>query len=81
MQLTPEHEKAIRQIVETLKCGRDPPCHVGGFRNIGRVKPIGGGVLECLETRGRSCPYGLSFGNKILCQCPLRKYLAEHGLA
>jgi len=81
MQLTPEHEKAIRRIVETLKCGLDPPCHACGFANVGRIKPIGGGVIECLEERGRSCPQGLSFGNSILCRCPLRKYLADHDLA
>jgi hypothetical protein len=78
MQLTPEDQEAIRRIVETLKCGRDPPCHTYGFANLGHVKPIGGGVIQCLEKRGRSCPHGLSFGNSILCMCPLRKYLADH---
>jgi hypothetical protein len=81
MQLTPEDEEAIRRIVDRLKCGRDRPCYTCGFGNVGRIKRIGGGVLECLEDRGRSCPHGLSFGNSILCQCPLRKYLADHGLA
>ena len=81
MHLTPEHEAAMRRIVETLKCGRDPPCHTCGFVNVGRVKRIGGGFIECLEDRGRCCPYGLPFGYSILCQCPLRKYLADHGLA
>jgi len=81
MQLSPEDEVAIRRIVETLPCGRDAPCHRGGFVNAGRVKRIGGGFIECLEERGRSCLHGLSFGYTILCQCPLRKYLADHGLA
>ncbi len=81
MHLTPEDEAAVRQILETLKCGRDPPCHTCGFRNVGRVKRIGGGAIECQEDRGRSCRYGLSFGCTILCRCPLRQYLADHGLA
>ncbi len=80
MQLTPEHEAAIRRIAETLKCGRDPPCHTCGCENVGRVKRIGGGFLECLEDRGRSCLHGQPFGYSILCQCPVRKYLADHGL-
>jgi hypothetical protein len=81
MQWTPKHEAAIREIVATLKCGRDPPCHARGYATVGRVKSLGGGVFECLEDRARSCPHGLSFGNSILCRCPLRKYLALHGLA
>jgi hypothetical protein len=81
MQLTPEHEAAIRRITDTLKCGRDPPCYTDGFVNAGRINRLGGGIIECLEKRGRSCPHALSFGYSILCQCPLRKYLVDHGLA
>ena len=50
------------------------------LRNVGCVKCIGGGFLECLEDRGRSCLHGQPFGYSILCQCPVRKYLADHGL-
>jgi hypothetical protein len=81
MQLTPEDEAAIRRIVGTLKCGRDPPCYTGGFVNVGHIQRLGGGIIECREERGRSCPHGLSFGDSILCRCPLRKYLVDHGLA
>lgn len=80
MQLTPKAQEEIRRIVETLKCGRDPPCYTCGFADLGHVKPIGGGVIECLEERGRSCPHGLSFGNSLVCLCPLRKYLVDHDL-
>ncbi len=80
MRLTSEDEEEIRRIIGSLKCGRDPPCHACGFATLGHVKPLGGGVIECLEARGRACSHGLSFGNSLLCQCPLRKYLAEHDL-
>ena len=43
MQLTPEHEAAIRRIAETLKCGRDPPCHTCGCENVGRDKSASAG--------------------------------------
>jgi hypothetical protein len=81
MQRTPEHEAAIRQIVAALKCGRDRPCYTCDFTTVGRVKSLGGGVFECLEDRGRACPHGVSFGHSIICHCPLRRYLALHGLA
>jgi len=81
MQVPPEHEENIRRIIGTLRCPRDRPCHTCGFETVGRVRPIGStGVLDCLEERGCCCSYGLPFGDGILCRCPLRKYLADHGL-
>jgi len=82
MQIPPEHEENIRRIIGTLRCPRDRPCHTCNFETLGRVRPIGStGVLDCLEERGRHCTYGLPFGDGILCRCPLRMYLADHGLA
>ncbi len=81
MQIPPEHDANIRQIVGTLRCPREHPCHTCKFEGLGCVRPIGStGVLDCLEERGRDCAYGLAFGDGILCMCPLRKYLADHRL-
>ena len=82
MQLTPEHKAQIGRIIGEMKCPRETPCYTCDFETLGRARPIGDtGVIDCLEERGGCCPYGLPFGDGILCMCPLRKYLAEHGLA
>lgn len=82
MQISREHEANIRAIVEAMRCPRERPCHTCGFKTAGRVRPIGStGVLDCLEDRACCCSNGLSFGDGILCRCPLRKYLSDHGLA
>ena len=82
MQVTSEHEEQIRRITGEMKCPREIPCYTCGFETLGRARPIGDtGVIDCLEERGGCCPLGLPFGDGILCMCPLRKYLAEHGLA
>jgi len=82
MQLSPEHEADIRRVIRSLKCPHDRPCYTNGFTTLCRAKPIGEtGIVDCLESRGRFCTYGMPFGNGILCQCPLRQYLAEQRLA
>ncbi len=82
MKLSPDHKVRIKEISRVLRCPHGRSCYAYGFETLGRVRPVGSsGILECLESRGRSCPHGLSFGRVIFCQCPLRKYLAENGLA
>jgi hypothetical protein len=81
MQFTSEQQAQIRRIISTLDCPQKRPCHTCDFRTLGQIGPVGDtGILTCLEGRGRSCSYGLPFGGVIFCQCPLRKYLAEHKL-
>lgn len=80
MDLAPEQEAEVRAILRTLDCPQDRPCPTCDFETLGRVEPVGdSGILACREERGRSCSYGLLFGGNIFCQCPLRKYLADHG--
>jgi hypothetical protein len=82
MEIPLEHEANIRRIIDTLRCPRERPCHTCDFETRGCVRPIGStGVLDCLEERGCRCSNGLHFGDGILCMCPLRKYLVDHGLA
>ncbi len=81
MKLSPEHEARVKEIFRALRCPRGRSCYACGFETLGQVQLVGNsGLLECLETRGRSCPHGLPFGRVIFCQCPLQKYLAENGL-
>ena len=81
-ELSPKHQAQIRRIIGVLNCPQDHPCHDAGFDNVGRVQPVGdSGIIECVEQRGASCKQGLSFGHTVFCLCPLRTYLAEHGIA
>ncbi len=81
MQFTPEQQTRIRRIISTLDCPQRRPCHACDFRTLGQVVPTGDtDILTCLEDRGRCCPQGLPFGGATFCQCPLRKYLADHKL-
>jgi hypothetical protein len=82
MQIPPEHEENIRRIIGELRCPRARPCYACDYETLGRVRAIGTtDILDCLEERGRYCQLGLPFGDAILCMCPLRKYLADKGLA
>ena len=81
MKIPAENEAEIRRILEGTECPRQAECCDPNFRRLGRIHRLSdANLIECLDERGRSCPFGLSFGYSVFCRCPVRKYLAEHDL-
>jgi hypothetical protein len=81
MKVPPEHEAEIRRILSGMKCPRGVECCDPTIEKSSRVHCLGDAdLIECLDGRGRYCPFGLPFGYAIFCRCPVRKYLVEHDL-
>jgi hypothetical protein len=71
----------IEQIMAGMKCAKDFECYKSGFEKLGRVKDGGlDNYVWCLEEKGkaRDCGFSLSFGDAVLCRCPLRVYVAKN---
>jgi hypothetical protein len=71
----------IEQIMARMECAKDFECYKSGFEKMGRAKDGGlNNYVWCLEEDGkaRDCGFSLSFGNGILCRCPLRVYVAKN---
>ena len=61
-------------IKETIKCKKDFSCLDEKRKELCKVNHnVGNEVhfIECLDTE--SCSYMLSFGDSIICTCPVRK--------
>lgn len=81
MRVPADHEAEIRRILDGVDCPRQGECCDPNFRKPGRIHCLGDvNLIECLDERGRCCPFGLSFGYSVFCRCPVRKYFAEHDL-
>jgi hypothetical protein len=71
----------IKQIMAGMKCAKDFECCKSGFEKLSRVKDGGlDNYVWCLEDKGkvRDCGFSLSFGDAVLCRCPLRVYVAKN---
>jgi hypothetical protein len=70
--------KTIKAILGELGCSKDFKCAAHGFEKLCKARDFGlDGYLECLDEDRFNCPFALSFGDKYLCQCPMRVYLAK----
>lgn len=73
-----EHRERIRRIIGDLDCPQEPGCYLRDFADLSRVDRVGdSGLIECLESRGPICRFGVSFGCAVFCRCPLREYLSD----
>jgi hypothetical protein len=79
MEISNEHRTEIEEIMERMECPTHFKCYRSGFENICTVKTVvPGKLIECLDENGKSCTFGLHYGSAILCQCPLRNYVAKN---
>ncbi|MHC4912812.1 MAG: hypothetical protein ACYTE5_07390 [Planctomycetota bacterium] len=75
-----EVEREIEEIMEGMECAKDFECYRSGFKRLCKARDDG--LKEhvwCMEEAdvSRGCGYSLSFGDGMLCKCPLRVYLAK----
>ncbi|MHC4570725.1 MAG: hypothetical protein ACYS0C_01435 [Planctomycetota bacterium] len=76
-----EHKKKIEEIIALMDCKKGFECHKTLFEELCKARDEGlPGYVKCLEEieKARACQFSLSFGYGILCQCPLRIYLAKN---
>jgi len=77
MEITQEHRSRIEEIMSGIECPRAFACYTSDFRNLGKVRGIGGtGFLECLESDCADCRFSLPFAVPAACLCPVRIYIA-----
>ena len=80
MKIPAEYEAEIRRIIGNIECPRQGECCNPDNEGATRIHYLGGAnLVECLEC-GRDCPFAVPFGHSVFCRCPVRKFLAEHGL-
>jgi hypothetical protein len=71
----------VEHIMAGMECVKDFECYQTGFEKLGRVRDEGlDDYVWCLEEEGkaRDCGFSLSFGDAVLCRCPLRVYVAKN---
>ena len=77
MELTTEQETDVQKIMAETVCERSFRCYKSEFENLTPVKVISDNAVECLNAKDSFCPMSYRFGfNTMLCECPLRRYLA-----
>lgn len=79
MELTKEHRASIEKIKLEMTCPKNFKCYESGFEHLSKIKLTAGGErVVCLEEHQLRCKYALFYGSLILCQCPLRNYVAKN---
>jgi len=81
IQIQEKHRKEIEHIIADLECPKETPCYRSEFKNLGKAKDAGlDNFTYCSEgdLDAILCHFSMSFGEKYLCKCPLRIYLAKH---
>lgn len=71
-------EKKLKQIKGDPECPKDFKCCTGGLENLCRAEDVGlQWYLLCLEPEPQKCKFSVFAGDKHLCECPLRVYIAK----
>ena len=69
----------IEAFTRRVSCVHDFKCAASGVENLRKVNGKGRkDILACLADDPRDCPFVLLSDGSHVCQCPLRKYMAEH---
>ena len=73
------HKEAITEIIDGLECSKGFVCYTSRLKKLCRARDIGlGSYIVCLEKVPEECNFfAVVFGDKHLCQCPLRIYIAK----
>ncbi len=72
--------KDIEKLIGEIKCSKNYMCYRSGFKALCKTRNIGiESYYECLEKDPINCAFSFKLGgNKYLCKCPMRKYIAEN---
>jgi len=78
LELTGEQESEVQAIMAEMDCPSGFPCYASKFESLtpARVLPRTT-MVECPGAEEPDCGMFFRFGsNTVLCECPLRKYVA-----
>ena len=83
MQAIQEHSAEIEELVGKTKCQFNFECCKSGFEHLSEVNiELDGELLWCVgcldDEEKKNCQNRLSYGDKYICICPLRQYIAEN---
>ncbi len=77
MELTAEQKTDVQKIMAEIDCPHSFRCYKSKFEKLVPVKVISSSAIECNKAKELFCPMSYRFGfNTMLCECPLRRYLA-----
>ncbi len=72
-------QQNIEELINSTSCSKGFECYTSGFENLCKVMCFAGGqMLECMDRPGSSCEFQAAFGWGHICQCPVRKYIAQN---
>ena len=73
-----EDKRKLEEIMAGVQCPKGFKCAEHGFERLCKAKDFGlESFLECLEENPQLCHFNQPFGDRYLCQCPLRVYLGK----
>jgi hypothetical protein len=73
-----DQQKKIEEIIAGMVCTKGFKCAACSFENLCKAGDIGiENCLRCLEEEPGLCPFAVPIGERHLCYCPLRVYLAK----
>jgi len=70
-----KYEVSQAIIQQTIQCDKDFACLKPGNHPGCSIKECINDQVHFVAKHSRYCPYGLSFGNEVICSCPVRKEL------
>lgn len=79
MEWTEQQKKEMEEIVDEVDCPNDFKCFKLEPEEILKARNIGiEGYLDCSEDKPQECEFALPFGEKYICKCPVRVYIAQN---
>ena len=74
-----ENKEELLDILCGLHCDKGFVCYTSGQKELCKAEDIGlDSYLVCLEKNPKECKFfTVIFGDKHICQCPLRVYIAK----
>ncbi len=84
MEITAEHVEKMEEIMEDMRdgsssCLKNFRCYTSSLEELCEVKGIEAfDTIQCMSGDARSCVFSVGVMEDRYCECPLRRYIAEH---
>ena len=84
MDIPVEHVEQMEEIMVDMRehppnCLKDFRCYKSSLEDLCKVKGIGVfDTIQCMSGDARCCAFSFGVMEDRYCQCPLRRYIAEH---
>jgi hypothetical protein len=79
MHLAVKHSEQLAKLASETSCYANHRCLESGLEDLTEVQVAAEGrVLFCFSKNADRCGHSQSFGRAMLCECPVRQYIAQH---